>query len=32
LGDGQVLLLPANRPHAVQASRRAKMLLVMIRE
>ena len=32
LGDGQVLLLPANKPHAVQASRRSKMLLVMIRE
>ncbi|HEX9675945.1 MAG TPA: cupin domain-containing protein [Anaerolineales bacterium] len=32
LGEGQVLLLPANRPHAVQASRRSKMLLVMIRE
>jgi len=32
LDEGQVLLLPANRPHAVQASRRSKMLLVMIRE
>ena len=32
LGDGQALLLPANRPHAVQASRKGKMLLVMIRE
>ena len=32
LYEGQVLLLPANRPHAVQAKRRSKMLLVMIRE
>jgi len=32
VAEGQVLLLPANRPHAVQASRRSKMLLVMIRE
>lgn len=32
LAEGQILLLPANKPHAVQASRRGKMLLVMIRE
>ena len=29
---GDVILLPANVPHAVQASERFKMLLVMIRE
>ncbi|MFA5974650.1 MAG: cupin domain-containing protein [Elusimicrobiota bacterium] len=27
---GQILMLPANRPHAVKAARRFKMLLVMI--
>jgi len=32
LAEGQVLMLPANRPHAVQASRSSKMLLVMIRD
>jgi quercetin dioxygenase-like cupin family protein len=29
---GQILRLPANRPHAVRAPARFKMLLVMIRE
>ena len=29
---GEMLRLPANRPHAVRAVRRFKMLLVMIRE
>src|ERR1035438_666336 len=28
---GQILMLPANRPHAVKANQRFKMLLVMIR-
>jgi quercetin dioxygenase-like cupin family protein len=28
---GQVLMLPANRPHAVKANQRFKMLLIMIR-
>jgi len=32
VAQGQVLLMPANRPHAVQARRRGKMLLIMIRE
>lgn len=28
---GEILILPANKPHAVQAERRFKMLLTMIR-
>ena len=28
---GQILMLPANRPHAVKATKQFKMLLVMIR-
>ena len=28
---GQILMLPANRPHAVRAAKRFKMLLVMVR-
>lgn len=31
LSDGEIILLPANRPHAVQTSSRFKMLLIMIR-
>ena len=31
LRPGDLLLLPANRPHAVQAVERFKMMLVMIR-
>jgi quercetin dioxygenase-like cupin family protein len=29
---GELLLLPANHPHAVRATQRFKMMLVMIRE
>jgi quercetin dioxygenase-like cupin family protein len=29
---GEMLLLPANHPHAVRATQRFKMMLVMIRE
>ncbi len=32
LAEGEVLLLPANRPHAVFARTRCKMALVMIRD
>lgn len=32
LNAGEVILLPANVPHAVQAVNRFKMMLVMIRE
>lgn len=32
LGIGDVILLPANVPHAVRARERFKMLLIMIRE
>jgi len=32
LSRGEVLLMPANKPHAVYANSRSKMLLVMIRE
>jgi quercetin dioxygenase-like cupin family protein len=32
LSAGQVLRLPANRPHALKAMGRFKMLLVMIKE
>jgi quercetin dioxygenase-like cupin family protein len=31
LSAGQALILPANRPHAVKAIKRFKMLLIMIR-
>jgi quercetin dioxygenase-like cupin family protein len=31
LASGDVLLMPANKPHAVQAVSRSKMLLIMIR-
>ena len=31
LGGGQAILLPANRPHAVGAISRFKMMLIMIR-
>ncbi len=31
LGAGEVILLPANRPHALRAIPRFKMLLIMIR-
>ena len=31
LGAGDVILLPANRPHAVRADSRFKMLLIMLR-
>jgi quercetin dioxygenase-like cupin family protein len=31
LRKGEILLMPANQPHAVQAIRRFKMLLIMIR-
>lgn len=32
LSRGEVILMPANKPHAVYAKSRSKMLLVMIRE
>ena len=31
LGAGEVILMPANRPHALRAISRLKMLLIMIR-
>jgi len=31
LGAGEVILMPANRPHALRAISRFKMLLIMIR-
>ncbi|GBD93944.1 cupin domain protein [bacterium BMS3Abin05] len=31
LGAGEAIILPANRPHALQAPKRFKMLLVMIK-
>lgn len=31
LGAGQMILMPANRPHAVRALARFKMMLIMIR-
>jgi quercetin dioxygenase-like cupin family protein len=31
LGAGQMIIMPANRPHALQAVERFKMLLVLIR-
>lgn len=32
LNTGDIILLPANVPHAVQAANRFKMMLIMIRE
>lgn len=32
LGEGQTILMPAGRPHAVRAISRFKMLLTMLRE
>lgn len=32
VGQGETITLPANRPHAVKAVTRFKMLLIMIRE
>ncbi len=32
LAEGDVLLMPANKPHAVYASSRSKMLLIMVRD
>lgn len=32
LADGAVLLMPANKPHAVDAISRSKMLLIMVRD
>lgn len=32
VGTGDMVIMPANVPHAVQAEKRFKMLLVMIRE
>jgi len=29
--DGQILMLPANHPHGVKATKRFKMLLIMVR-
>jgi len=29
---GEILIMPANRPHALRAPERAKMMLVMIRD
>jgi len=31
LASGELLLMPANKPHAVRAIERSKMLLVMVR-
>jgi len=31
VSQGETILLPANRPHAVKAASRFKMLLIMIR-
>ncbi|HEY6007817.1 MAG TPA: cupin domain-containing protein [Geobacteraceae bacterium] len=31
LGAGEMIVMPANRPHALKATQRFKMLLVMIR-
>ena len=31
VGAGEIILMPANKPHALKASRRFKMLLIMIR-
>ena len=32
LAHGEILLMPADKPHAIQSTIRSKMLLVMIRE
>lgn len=32
LGSGQMIIMPANIPHAVNAKKRFKMLLIMIKE
>ena len=32
VGEGQLILMPANVPHAVRASRRFKMMLTMLRK
>ncbi|MHC4593824.1 MAG: cupin domain-containing protein [Planctomycetota bacterium] len=32
VGEGQLILMPANVPHAVRANRRFKMLLTMLRK
>lgn len=32
LAEGDVLLMPANKPHAVDAISRSKMLLIMVRD
>ena len=31
VGAGQLIIMPANRPHSVRANQRFKMLLIMIR-
>lgn len=31
LGEGQLIIMPANIPHAVEANERFKMLLIMIK-
>ena len=31
VGDGQLIIMPANEPHSLQAKKRFKMMLVMIR-
>jgi len=32
LAEGEVIIMPANEPHAVKAGEKFKMLLIMIRE
>ncbi|OGX16538.1 MAG: cupin [Omnitrophica WOR_2 bacterium RBG_13_41_10] len=32
LGEGEIIIMPANKPHALKAIERFKMLLVMVRE
>ena len=32
LKEGEILILPANKPHALKAIRKFKMMLIMIRE
>jgi quercetin dioxygenase-like cupin family protein len=31
LGEGEMIILPANRPHALKATKKFKMILIMIR-
>ena len=31
LGEGEIIIMPANKPHALRAIERFKMLLVMVR-